>query len=74
MASDPYYNTKVHKRWRNNVLRKAKYLCQECARYGVREDATVAHHILPREEYPELARRVSNGAALPVTTCSIRRS
>ena len=64
MPNDPYYSTAKHRRWRAAVLRRAKYLCEECARYGRRSAATHAHHIKSREEYPKLQTVVSNGKAL----------
>lgn len=70
MAHDPYYDTGRHRAWREKVLRRAGYLCEECRRYG-RTDAdgnpiraTTAHHIKHRDEYPELQYRVDNGQAL----------
>lgn len=70
MPHDDYYNKAKHKKWRESVLRRAGYLCEECRRYG-RVDrnglpvaATTAHHIKPRDEYPELQYLVSNGKAL----------
>ena len=59
-----HYQTRKHELWRERVLRRAGYLCEECARYGRRTPATVAHHIRHLEEYPELAYDVSNGRAL----------
>lgn len=64
MPSDPHYWSPRHKRWREFVLRRSKYLCQECARFGKRTPATTAHHIKPRQEYPDLQYDVSNGMAL----------
>lgn len=64
MPNDGYYYTAKHRRWRAAVLRKDKYLCQECLRFGRRVAAQHAHHIKPRKEYPELAAVVSNGRAL----------
>ena len=64
MPNDPYYKTKRHREWREKVLRKAGYLCIECAKYGKRIAATHAHHIKARKEHPELQYVVSNGAAL----------
>lgn len=58
------YKDPRHKRWRELVLRRAGYLCEECARYGRRTEATVAHHIKHADEYPELRYVVSNGRAL----------
>ena len=62
--ADPYYKRKKHKKWRAAVLRRAGYQCEECKRYGKNVDATVAHHIKPREEYPELEADITNGQAL----------
>jgi 5-methylcytosine-specific restriction endonuclease McrA len=64
VPNDPYYFTAKHKRWRAAVLRRAKFLCEECARYGRRTEAQHAHHIKPRKAYPDLATVVSNGRAL----------
>lgn len=64
MPNDPHYQHARHKRWRALVLRRDKYLCRECARYGKRTEATHAHHILARREYPELAYDLNNGVAL----------
>lgn len=62
--TDNYYQSAKHKAWRKKVLRRDKYLCQECLRYGKKVRATHAHHIKPREECPELQYVVSNGQAL----------
>lgn len=70
MPDAAYYQQARHKRWREKVLRRAGYLCEECKRYG-RTDAdgnpvraTTAHHIKHRDEFPELAYVISNGQAL----------
>ena len=57
--------TDIHKskRWkkkRQQILRRDKYLCQDCKRYGKRVDATEVHHIKHVDEYPELAFESSN--------------
>lgn len=70
MPHDAYYNEARHKKWREAVLRRAGYLCEECRRYGrLDEDglpvaATTAHHIKHRDQYPELQYKISNGRAL----------
>lgn len=70
MPSDPHYSKARHKAWRHKVISRAGGLCEECKRYGrVDKDglpivATVAHHIKPRETFPELQYIVSNGRAL----------
>lgn len=64
MPDNRHYQQAKHKRWREKVLRRAKYLCEECKRYGKNVPATHAHHKKPVEEYPELAYDVDNGEAL----------
>lgn len=59
-----YYQSPKHKAWREKVLRRDKYLCQECLRYGKKTAATHAHHIKFREDYPELQYVVDNGQSL----------
>lgn len=55
MPSDRYYDRKRHREWREKVLRRAHYECEECRKYGRRDAkglpvaATTAHHIKPRE-------------------------
>ena len=68
--NDAKYQDTRHRRWREKVLRRAKYLCEECRRYG-RTDAkglpvvaTTAHHIKHADEYPELRFDLNNGQAL----------
>ena len=70
MPHDAHYMSARHKRWRAAVIRRAGGLCEECRRYG-RTDrdglpvaATTAHHIKPREEFPELEYDLDNGRAL----------
>ena len=58
------YSNKRHRAWRAGVLRRAKYRCEECARYGRRTDATIAHHIKHVDAYPELRYDPGNGRAL----------
>ena len=70
MKRDTYYDSAAHRRWRELVLRRAGYLCEECKRYGRTDKdglpvrATTAHHIKHRDEYPELALDLNNGRAL----------
>lgn len=58
------YHSRKHLIWREKVLRRAGYLCEECARYGRRTPATVAHHVKHADSYPELRFVVTNGRAL----------
>lgn len=43
------------KKKRNAILRRDRYKCVRCARYGISRQATEVHHIKPVDEYPELA-------------------
>lgn len=70
MPNDKIYSDSRHRRWREKVLRRAGYLCEECKRYGrvdkrgLPVEATTAHHIKHADEYPELRFDLSNGRAL----------
>ncbi len=64
MSLNPRYNTQKHRRWSADVLRRDKYLCQDCKRYGRNTPAEVAHHIQPITKRPDLAYNLSNGIAL----------
>lgn len=61
---DSLYHQRRHKEWREKVLRRAGYLCEECKRYGRTTEATVAHHIKHADEFPELRYVLTNGRAL----------
>lgn len=41
------------KRKRAAVMRRDKYLCQDCLRYGRKTRATLVHHIEPYADAPE---------------------
>ena len=70
MPHDDHYSNARHRQWREAVLKRAGYLCEECKRYGRTDKrglpvaATTAHHIKHRDEYPELQYDVTNGRAL----------
>lgn len=55
-----FYNTKKWKDKRLKVLRRDKYICIECKRYGKITEATTVHHIYPYELYPELKLNLNN--------------
>lgn len=48
------YQDKKWKRKRNTILRRDKYRCRECKRYGKTTEATAVHHIHTVEERPDL--------------------
>ena len=70
MSSIAHYNKARHRAWAAKVLRRAGYLCEECRRYGRLDaqglpvQATVAHHIQPLADRPDLAYDSANGMAL----------
>ena len=43
------------KRKRAAILRKQKYMCANCKKYGRMREAVEVHHIKHVDEYPELA-------------------
>ena len=50
--------SRKNKRWQNLrrlVIPSPATKCRECARYGKRNQATIAHHVWPAEDYPEFA-------------------
>lgn len=53
----------VSAKWKSKraaILRRDKYLCQECKRYGRTREAQTVHHIKHLEDNPELAFEDSN--------------
>lgn len=50
-----FYKTDRWEKKRAWILKRDKYLCQECKRYGDKVPAEMVHHIKPLEEFPELA-------------------
>lgn len=64
--SDPFYHHQAWKRVRNEALRRDHGMCCDCmdrfaAGYGSKpRRATMVHHIIPREERPDLALELSN--------------
>lgn len=49
------YNSTKWKKKRLSILRRDKYLCQRCKRFGRNVAATTVHHIKHWDEFPELA-------------------
>ncbi len=45
-----FYKTKTWRKKRLYILRRDKYLCQECLRYGRKIEAKEVHHITPLKE------------------------
>lgn len=60
---DRYYgrSCREYKEWRENVLRRDGYVCQDCGKslYPLH-----AHHIKPFAKYPDLRYEIGNGITL----------
>ena len=54
------YKSAKWKRKREVILKRDKYLCRECKRYGKTTQANTVHHIKPVEANPELRYDNSN--------------
>lgn len=55
-----FYRSRQWEKKRMMILRRDKYRCQRCKRYGKQTEATTVHHIKHLDEYPELALTDSN--------------
>ncbi len=60
MKMETFYDSKAWQRKRENILRRDKYLCQRCIRYGRRTEAQTVHHVQHLDERPDLALEDSN--------------
>lgn len=49
------YKSKRWKLKRLSILRRDKYICQECKKYGKIKEAVTVHHIKHADTHPELA-------------------
>lgn len=52
---EEFYNSPKWRRKSKQILRRDKYQCQLCKRYGRLVEAEIVHHKLELDEYPELA-------------------
>lgn len=50
-----FYTSDKWRRKRKRILRRDGYMDQIEKRYGRMVEATIVHHIFPRDEYPEYA-------------------
>ena len=60
VSKEVFYTSSAWKKKRSMILRRDKYLCQNCKRYGRQRQATMVHHIKHYEDAPELALTDSN--------------
>lgn len=66
--TDPFYKRKPWRKAREAALRRDHYICQDClaakkrgARIRIRQRKDlIVHHILSREEHPELELELDN--------------
>lgn len=59
-----FYTSAKWLRKKARVLRRDKYLCQDCRRYGKKTEAVLVHHIVPYEEEPGLGLEEKNLVSL----------
>ncbi len=52
---EQFYNSPKWRHKAKQILRRDKYQCQLCKRYGRLTEAKIVHHKLELDEYPELA-------------------
>ena len=57
---ETFYDGAAWRRKRAAILRRDKYLCRRCARFGRHVPAVIVHHIVPYEERPDLGLRDDN--------------
>lgn len=54
--TDPFYRSPAWRRLRVMALQRDHYLCRRCRK----RPATTVHHLMPREQYPDLALMLDN--------------
>ena len=64
MTLEQFYKSSRWKKKREHILRRDRYLCRNCRRYGRIRERTEVHHIKHRDEYPELWFEDSNLVSL----------
>lgn len=47
------YKGRRWRRKRESILRRDRFRCRECGRYGLAVQATTVHHAWPADEFPE---------------------
>lgn len=55
-----FYQSRKWQKLRAAILRRDKYMCRECRKYGRMREATTVHHIKHLEDFPELAYAPDN--------------
>ena len=62
--NDDFYQGTRWKIMRQRILRRDKYMCQNCRRYGRQREDTEVHHIDHLEDHPERAYDPKNLVSL----------
>ena len=52
-TEDPFYSDPKWKALRHSILLRDKYMCTQCKRNGLMNQAEHVHHIFPREQYTQ---------------------
>jgi len=50
MPDNDFYHTHRWHTLRDKILRRDKFLCVECVRYGKHTQATTVHHVKERDD------------------------
>lgn len=64
MTLEQFYKSSRWKKKREHILRRDKYLCVNCKRYGRIRERTEVHHIKHADEFPDLWLADSNLVSL----------
>lgn len=51
-GTDPFYESRRWKKLRGSILKRDGYIDQIEKRYGRMKEATIVHHVFPREFFP----------------------
>ena len=64
MQHNTWYDSARWHKLRQKILRRDKYMCVECKRFGRIKEASEVHHIKHLEDFPELAYDENNLVSL----------
>lgn len=55
-----FYTSRKWRKKREQILRRDKFLCRVCSRYGKNVEAKIVHHIQELSDRPDLCLRDDN--------------